>query len=378
MNILIIPSWYPSSTHPIAGIFFKEQAEALARRGHTVSVAYAEVQTKNRMHNAGFSESFVNGVNTYIFSSINFTPRLESTRHLQQRIALYKMYKKSVKKNGRPDIIHAHGCCPGGALGAWLSRKEGIPMVVTEHSTAFLGNKLSKANLKYVHESIAQANKVIAVGPLLSQKLQEYGAHCTVIPNLINTNRFSISCGKENSNVFSFGFLGFLTYKKRVDNLIQAFDLAFGNDDSASLTIGGDGELFGDLVDLASKAKSAKRITFSGEISRDNAPSFYRKLDCFVLPSDVETFGVVLIEALATGLPVVATRSGGPEMIVNDSNGLLVDLNSVEKLAGAMLFIKDNMHNYDAARIREDCINRFGEDSVIDRIVNVYKEALIR
>lgn len=374
MTVFIIPSWYPSEANPIIGSFFKEQAEALARRGHTVIVAYAEVNTKKREQPSGLNYRLDHGVHTYLFSSVNFTPRIEYTRYLQLRRATYSLYKRCVKRFGRPDVIHAHSCNPGGALGAWLSKKTGIPLVTTEHSSAMLRGNLAPFKMRYVRQAVSQSSAFIAVGQSLQRKMNELGAGSILIPNMIDVCKFSIPSEKRRPDRFTFGFLGTLVSIKGVDVLIKAFSAAFADNNSVSLLIGGKGDSLPELRSLAEKSGCAERISFAGEILRKDVPDFFHKIDCFVLPSRMETFGVVLIEAMASGLPVVATRCGGPESIVNSGNGLLVDVDDEKALSGAMLRVYRNIGSYDPSLIRRDCIERFGEDTVIGQIEDVYRQ----
>ena len=94
----------------------------------------------------------------------------------------------------------------------------------------------------------------------------------------------------------------------------------------------------------------------------------------FVLPSHHETFGVVVIEALALGKPVIATRCGGPESIIESGDGLLVPTNNIEALAQAMAEISSHMDQYDPVDIRERCRIRFGEEAIVSRLIEVYQD----
>lgn len=90
----------------------------------------------------------------------------------------------------------------------------------------------------------------------------------------------------------------------------------------------------------------------------------------------METFGVTLIEAMACGKPVIATRSGGPETFVHDDNGLLVPTGDVEALADAMRQMAKTYHQYDPDAIRADCVARFSEDAFVRSVAQLYHAAI--
>jgi len=99
---------------------------------------------------------------------------------------------------------------------------------------------------------------------------------------------------------------------------------------------------------------------------------FYRECDAFVLPSRGETFGIVFIEALAHGKPLIATRCGGPQDIVHAENGLLVPMDSVEELAIAMERMIQTSGNYSPQILRADFLARFSASAVIDTMEDWY------
>ena len=98
--------------------------------------------------------------------------------------------------------------------------------------------------------------------------------------------------------------------------------------------------------------------------------------DCFVLSSRLETFSIVLVEAMAKGLPVIATRCGGPETFVRSEDGILVQKENAEELAKAMTYMKEHYQEYDAEEIRHHCHDNFSQDVIADKIIEVYKQAM--
>ena len=97
------------------------------------------------------------------------------------------------------------------------------------------------------------------------------------------------------------------------------------------------------------------------------------RVQALVHPSRYETFGVAIVEALAMGRPVVATRCGGPDGIVTARDGLLVPVDDVEALARAMRELREHIDRYDAPAIRQACLERFGEGAVVARLRETYE-----
>jgi glycosyltransferase involved in cell wall biosynthesis len=97
---------------------------------------------------------------------------------------------------------------------------------------------------------------------------------------------------------------------------------------------------------------------------------------CFVLSSNYETFGVVLIEALASGLPIVATSCGGPQEIVDESNGILVKPNCISSLSAGMRYMYINHVKYSRARLRADALKTYGPMAFVKNAESLYSQTL--
>ncbi len=100
--------------------------------------------------------------------------------------------------------------------------------------------------------------------------------------------------------------------------------------------------------------KLQNNITFTGFVSNENIPEFYKSSDAFILNSNFETFSIVTAEALANGLPVIITKCRGPEFYVNESNGIKIDKNSIAQLASAIESIIENYNSYNRFAISEN------------------------
>ena len=163
---------------------------------------------------------------------------------------------------------------------------------------------------------------------------------------------------------------------KGLDLLLRAVSLLQRKD--FVLHIGGDGILLDSFKSMAKDLGIDQICNFYGEISRSGISDFFSKLDLFVLPSRYETFGIVLIEAMACGLPVIATKCGGPEEIVTPLSGILIQKESVEELKKAIEKISENLETYDKEAIRKYADENFGQGVFIERISKLYQEIILK
>lgn len=376
--MLIVPSWYPTEEKPNAGIFFKEQAIALQEQGLEVIVAYPEIHSikelKKQKFKRGFYYNIEDGLETYRIKEYNFLPKIRRGSSIIYYLKLKNIFARLIKEEKKTDIIHAHSALWGGWAAAKISKQHNIPLIITEHSSAFVRGLIKEYQKPFIREAFDQAKKVIVVGPSLEKELEKYTERekIILIPNIVNTSLFKPNDDIQKSNKFRFFSLAFLTYNKGFDLLLKAFAMAFKGNGEVELVIGGDGEERGNLEKLAIDLGIEKQVTFLGELSREQAVMEMQKCDVFVLASRFETFGVVFIEALACGKPIIATKCGGPEMIVNEKNGLLVANENIEELSSALFKIKLNYSKYKKEEIISDCYTRFSKDKVCEQIIEQY------
>ena len=181
----------------------------------------------------------------------------------------------------------------------------------------------------------------------------------------------------ENSKVkgeFKFFSCGFLEDGKGMDCLIKAFTKAFKGE-TVTLRIGGDGSLKPALNKLVEELDMDSQIKLLGALSREEVSEEMKTCDVFALASEHETFGVVYIEALASGKPVIGAENGGAEDIISKDNGIIAKKKNVEDLTKALINIKDNYEIYDKYKIREKTIFSYSEKILVEKLKGVYKKA---
>ncbi len=142
------------------------------------------------------------------------------------------------------------------------------------------------------------------------------------------------------------------------------------------MTIVGDGPKKHYLKNLIIELGIEKCVEFTGKLSREEMLPKLSYSNVFVLPSNSETFGVVYIEAMALGLPVIATKCGGPEDFVDSSNGLLIERNSEERLVDAMEYMYKHYNEYKRESISGSVINRYSPSKIARQIELLYMECL--
>lgn len=347
MHILVIPSWLGTSGYKVEGIFFREQAKALAACGHQVGMIYPEMRRvacciRPYLRRSPFENRFQivaskdGDINILLMKGWKppLSKRLSLMMWVYQAERLYKYYSKTF---GAPDVIHAHSVFNAGFAASRIWRRFRCPYVVTEHLSRLLLGIDNPMERAIADQALGDAGRVVAVSNALRAVLIAHrsGGDIDVVPNMVDTDYFK-PYPSANEGFYKVLSVGMLKDRKRFDILIKAFALAFDNTDNARLEIGGEGEERERLANLVVQQGLQGRVVFLGELSKEGVRAAMNRASLFVLSSAKETFGVVLIEALAMKLPVIATRCGGPVDILDSGLGALVNVDDVSELAEQM------------------------------------------
>ena len=382
MHVLILPSWYPTYPGDFGGSFFREQALALHQHGCQVGVTYPQLRSLRQWKaifsgKRGVEEELDQGMPTYRLHGMNWYPRLPVLGRRKWLKDGLKIFEHYVRKNGKPDLLHAHSIFNAGILAYQIHNRYEIPFLITEHSTAFARGLVSDKDMKIATDVVAQSRKNFAVSNEFSKlltKMLPASSPWEVMENLVNQKFLEKPIAKKNTSKFTFINVAIATSKKCQLNIVDAFSRKFQQNQNVQLLIAGDGPELPRLTQRAVALGIENQVSFPGKISRDQVLQQMSESNAFVLASRYETFGVVVIEALALGLPVVATRCGGPETIVRESDGILIPVDDVESLAQAMESVYENYEQYNAAEIRHACRVRFSEQAITNRLMTAYEE----
>jgi glycosyltransferase involved in cell wall biosynthesis len=382
MHVLIIPSWYPHHATDPHGSFFREQAIALHKAGMKVGVAAVELHSLRSFGRKRLTSGIIvetdEGVITYRkrgwswFPNMNWGNLFLWSRHSS---ALFKEY---VAAHGLPDVIHAHSLNMGGMMAGHLARATGRPFIITEHNAGYITRPEIPAWDRQKYSALFRSSFAnLAVSNALAVVMNRVWpeARCQVVANVVDDSFFSQPLKTGTSDVVRFITVGHLTARKNIALLIRAFAKAKIAQHSC-LTIVGDGEDRSNLERLAAYCGASDRVAFVGRVERDKMAEIMVEHDAFALASNGETFGVVVAEALAVGLPVVSTRSGGPEDIVDASNGLLVAVGDEAGLARALEQMAADLGRYDKNLLRSSSKEKYGAAAIAGQLLAIYQRAV--
>lgn len=385
-HVLILPSWYPTRHSPEEGCFFREQALALRRIGLQVGVAYPDLRSLRTTRRGGLLDNRLQislqddcGVPTLRWHGWNppNSPRLRRTVWLAQAAKLIERYGD---RFGRPDLIHAHSASWAGAAALAALRRFGVPYVITEHSSYYARGLIHPWQEPHIRDVFRSAAATLAVSGAIREDIASLanGATVQVVPNGVDTDFFVPPPGARSTAPFRFLTVGILDSNKAVDVLLRAFAALAPQGLGPILEIGGKGPERDDLQKLARRLGIDDRVRFLGQLSREQVRRAMQRANAFVLPSRVETFGVVLIEAMATGLPVIASRAGGPQEIVRPEVGLLTKPGDVADLTRALAELRDGYADWAArsGEIRAYAVAAFAQEAVAQRLNRIYRQVL--
>lgn len=384
MHVVIVPSWYSNEKNAVLGSFFKEQAMALKESGIDITVCYNEIfpiysydKLKNIFINK-ITRNIEDGLDTYRYRDFNYL------LHSHKRFLLFsrrikRLIDKVLEDKGKIDLIHFHSCFWAGVCAPYIKNTFKIPYIITEHTSIYNSKKIKKSYMDYIYNAYKNADALISVSNSLKfEMLEILNRDITVIHNFIDGQKFNII--QENTDnlkkKFNFFSLAFLVDGKGFETLISACEILVSKGYDFLLEIGGDGYLRKKLEENVRDKNLSNNIIFLGLLTREQVILKMNQCDAFILASCYETFGVVYIEALACGKPVIAVKNGGAEEIINEKVGILVDKCDYFKIADAMEKMICNIKYYGKEYIRKYFLDNFEKHIIIAKLKDVYKNCL--
>ena len=383
MRILHLVHGYPREHGDNSAIFVRRQIEALRALGVHQTIVFPELQS---LRNLGVREILrcrpwpvrertASGLDLYRTSVFNI-PGWDYRLYMHYA---GKLVAQLVASGGSFDLIHAHNACWPGVAAHQLASAYGVPYIITEHDSRHLAGHYGKDEAPRFSDAYRAARRIIAVSPALARALRRFPIdpdRLLVIGNVVDEEFFTLS-PHAPQGPFTALYVGSLKPGKNVEMLVRAFAAAFADCRETQLLIAGSGEERRSLGRLIADLGIADRTRFLGQLDPEGVRRAMGSSHVLVVPSQAETFSVVLIEALATGLPVIATRCGGPEFVLQDGGGWLVPVDDIPALRDALLAVSRKTEGRAERQARREIvIRRFSNRTFLSTIAAIYAEVV--
>lgn len=378
LRVIFVAGWYPNEDHPLNGIFIQRHARAVSPWCDVGVVYVHQSQHRTKRETIVTVEDGIKTVRIYLprppFGNIPLDLAYLNTVNSRLLHALQGI-RLLIRELGGVDVIHLHEIRPLGFAAVLGATRHGVPLVTTEHSTEYhdtppLG--LERWKCRYV---LGKSSSVLPVSRALERDLKEIAptANYLIVPNVVDTSTFIPMDMSKTSPVKRLIHISLLNdSQKNVSGLLTAIACLKETRKDFTLHIVGDGPDRIQLEILAKTLDLSDAVIFHGQVTDEDLRVLLKESHIFILNSNYETFGIVGIEALASGVPVISTRCGGPEDYIDDSNGILIDVGDTDLLVSAMDHMLDHWDQYDPLELHEKILNTYSYSAVGEKLFQSY------
>ena len=376
-HIVFLARWYPHRYDPMFGLFVQRHAEAAALY-NDISVIYVhaddtltqkfDISTDNASKDAPWH-----------VSTIRVYYKKPKSKILSL-IRFFKANKLALKQLPKPDLIHVHILTRLGIIARWQKLVHGTPYIITEHWSRYLpGNDFSGFFRKWATKIVVKhASLVTTVTKNLAYAMQSYGLtnpNYMVLPNVVDTNMFQIQ-PHDNAVPKIIHISCFEDKSKNISGLLEALKILKDKNIAYQAVLIGNGMDFEAMKQKAASLQLNDRVTFTGMLQGQELVNELASGDFLVVSSNYENMPVVILEALACGLPVASTDVGGIAEIVDLSKGLLIPPHETDLLAEIIETMLKLYKNYDANTLRDSIIKKFSNEAVGKLLNSLYSTTI--
>jgi glycosyltransferase involved in cell wall biosynthesis len=389
VKVFIIPSWYPSQSNPIYGTFVAEQLRMMSNlddqllfgvstwgQGDQRFLLYARQPFRSilkRIARHQCHDTHNGNIHNYFTPAFTWTNKLGGNLNgiISANLANLERF---ISENGRPDVIHVQASYPGVWIARHLSQKHHIPFLVTLRMSPFPFSEFQfEGKLRSdLFDHLEAANQLISTSQSLEKKVRSFGLdHVQTVNNPVDLNEFypGVDLNNKKKRKYTFLTVGRLEKQKGYDLLLEVMSKVSID---FELNILGEGAERKSLERQIVKNNLEGNVILHGEASRTMVSQYMRASDAYILSSRHETFGNVLVEAMATGIPSVATRCGGPEEIVTAETGILCQNENIEALVAAINRLISLKWNREM--IRKEAEKRFSPVGFTNQMKEIYQK----
>ena len=381
IHILVIPSWYPDNKDDFEGSFFREQSLGALKQGCDVGIIFPDLKDLRGLKKIRVFPKFHyendEGLRTYRMLWNNWFPKMKFLQIMFFKLLGLILFRRYIKEFGKPDIIHCHSVMMGGWLTEKISDEYKIPFVITEHNSLFFRGLYKKYYTK-ISEICNKSALCLSVSSdyckILKKTIPDSPDWITH-NNIVSQKFLSTNIKKKVKDPFIFISISSLYKHKNIPLILKSFKKFNEDHPKSELKIIGVGSEERTLKTLKEKLE-LKNVSFLGRKTRDQIVHELNKSNVFVLGTKYETFGVVLIESISMGVPVIVTDCGGSDDIMNEEVGRVTKQNDVEDMYRSMIDIYNSYYEFKPQNLRNYSKSKFSEKKLSTTLVKHYETIL--
>jgi L-malate glycosyltransferase len=333
------------------------------------------------------TEAKANLFTHYVYTS-KITTRIPFLSQWLKRRRMLKAYElgfKNIKQErGLPHLIHLNVVLPAGIGVLHLHKKHSIPFVVNEGWTGYMKEDGSYKGflVKYFTQKIIKAAAcILPVSKDLQEAMMRHGlkGKYKVLPNVIQTEIFKPFSGAAHNGTEGPTFIHISTFDPRQKNtlgILRAFKKALEKTPELNLVLVGGEEHKSELRDYVNQNALESKVHFKGKSNAEELAALFNQSKALIMFSNYESFGVVIGEALACGLPVICSQAGGLANTLGPELGLKVQTKNEEQLCTAILNMAGDKVVYNKTTLRNFVTERFSEAVIAEELKTLYQEIL--
>jgi L-malate glycosyltransferase len=375
-RVLFLTHWYPSAEMPVNGNFIREHARAAALYNPITLIHIQGVD--DRLEENYDCERREEGNLTEIRLRYRRTliPRMTWLRRMR---GVDQIVQEMTRSERKPEVIHAN-VFSSADLAAYLSFRYQIPAVISEHATSYPRRAFGFFEAAKIRFFNNRLRRILPVSEDLARHMQAYGirTRCQVVPNVVDTKCFypRMDGKKRNGDKPQILMVARLAAVKGVDGFLAALKRLSTRGKEFNASLVGDGPERPNLENMVRQLNLEEQVTFCGVKSRQEVAELLRQADLLALTSYWENQPVVLLEALASGLPVVAPRVGGIPEVIKAEHGALIEPGDVESIAAGLTSVMEHLEDYDAHAVARYAQDNFSYEVVGRQFSQIYAEVI--
>jgi N-acetyl-alpha-D-glucosaminyl L-malate synthase BshA len=387
LKICIVTTMFPKYKGDYYGSFVFDEAKELVEKGFEIHVV--------TQHNTGIPyEEVMDGIQIHRFpwlepkkfrAIVHFKGLKDNLRLLTYIISLFFNLIRIIRKY-KIDVIHAHSAIPTGLVGVIVAKLTRLNSFITAHGMDINNFEVNSIYGRLISFSLNSCNVAIAVSEDLAKKMREYGVgqnKIVILKNAVDNKLFKPMRNEKLRNDYGIKedevlilFVGYLDIFKGIFEIIDAFCELHRHNKNLKLMMVGTGPKKTELKRKISKMGLENEVILTGALLHDQVVYYYQAADLFVLPSYTEGLPLSLLEAMACGLPVVASNVGGIPGVVEDGvNGYLVPSKDkgllIQKLA--ILTSEEELRSKFGKKSSEIIEYEFNIKIKVDKLAELYK-----